>query len=329
MHAALLVRVGQRPAVRDEGRPDRHAVDREPLQPAEVGQGQDAQVVARMAGYGHGPRCVADPALEPEALHPHPGPDHAAGDRSGIRATGAVEGRLHVDGLDLARACRIEIAVVALGHDRHQGVVEAGVRNALDEDPDGRVIDPADRHRRGQEDRRLDHAPLADRGDPDHLAGPIEDGCTGGDPVVEQLGRVERDDRGDAGPGDAPAGRRSGLVPPDRGVADADPGHVDDRVGGSRRQQPDPDAQLARTRAWRGAAERGLGRGAIDGDGQGHLPSMPPEVGPGRSCGAADAQGGTHGSCGPDRAGLPIQTWPSANCSAFQIGARALSSSIP
>ena len=33
-------------------------------------------------------------------------------------------------------------------------------------------------------------------------------------------------------------------------------------------------------------------------------------------------------SAGPLRAGAPIQTWPSANCSAFQIGARALVSSI-
>ena len=43
-----------------------------------------------------------------------------------------------------------------------------------------------------------------------------------------------------------------------------------------------------------------------------------------------DADVGLHdsSSAGPDRAGLPIQTWPSANCSAFQMGARALSSSM-
>ena len=45
-----------------------------------------------------------------------------------------------------------------------------------------------------------------------------------------------------------------------------------------------------------------------------------------------DAEVGLHdpSDSGPAdvRAGVPIQTWPSVNCSAFQIGARAFVSSI-
>ncbi len=265
-----------RPALVDKRGPDRHAIDREPLQQAEVGQGQDAE-----AGAIDLPRGVADSALQLECDHAHAGSDDPTGrsrrsaagpgsTRIAGRRLGIVQGRPDIGRLDLDRPRCVQVAVVALGHDGHEGIEQAGLGNALDERLDRGVVHPSDRHRRGQQDRRLDQPPFIDRADPDHLPRPVQDSRPGGDAVQEELGRTERDDRGHAGPGDAPAGRWRGLVAPDRAMPDGDPGNVHDRVRRPRVETPDPKPELARA----GAGGRGGGRGMGCGRRR-HPPSMP------------------------------------------------------
>ena len=164
--AALLVVERDRPAISGQGGTDGHAIDRQPLDPTEVRQGQHAEVIARRAGPDpgragsagsagepwpaarfHRPGGVADAGLQLEPDHPHARPDDPARDRAAGGIAGSVERPPDIIRLDLDRPRRIQVAVVALGHDRHQGIGQARLGNLLDEGRDRGVVDPADRHR--------------------------------------------------------------------------------------------------------------------------------------------------------------------------------------
>ena len=99
----------------------RHAVDRQPLATAVVAEHQHAHDEGGLAGDGE-PRRRADPALEVVAGHADAGADGALVD--GARR-GGIERGMHVLGEHVHAAHVVQEAVVALAHDRHDGVVEA------------------------------------------------------------------------------------------------------------------------------------------------------------------------------------------------------------
>ena len=109
---------------------------------------------------GDDARRRADAGLEVEARHAGAGPDAAFG-HGAVR--GAVERGPDVLFAHVQAAQVVEEPVVALADDGHDGVLDAGERLALHEPADGRVVDGAGALRVGEQDRRLDEPPLADR----------------------------------------------------------------------------------------------------------------------------------------------------------------------
>ena len=116
---------------------------------------------------------------------------------------------------------------------------------------DGAVEDPADRHRRGQVERRLHQPPLRGRDEAGHLPGAVEHrGARGTGSANSPSG----------GPGRIavtpvraipPA---AGLVAPHGDVADAHAGDVGDRVRRAGVVAADPQAEVAQARAaWGGS----------------------------------------------------------------------------
>ena len=91
----------------------------------------------------------------------------------------------------------VEEPVVALADDGHDGVLDAGQRLALDEPAHGGVVDGAGALRVGEQDRRLDEAPLAHGADADELADAVGGVRAGDDALVPEVAAV-REDRGDA-----------------------------------------------------------------------------------------------------------------------------------
>ncbi len=71
------------------------------------------------------------PPLTSKARIPVPAPTTPSGDSPTGRAAGVVEGRPDVGLVDLDRDRPVEVAVVALGHDRHDRVAEGAVRGAV------------------------------------------------------------------------------------------------------------------------------------------------------------------------------------------------------
>ena len=109
-----------------------------------------------------------------------------------------------------------------------------------------RVVDPAELHRGGEVDRRLDDAPLACREEAGALARAVEHRAARGQrPGVGVLGEHQG---GDAGARGAASLGRSRLVPDHRGVAEPHAVDVEDRVRGPGRQHADPDADIAGSR---------------------------------------------------------------------------------
>ncbi len=243
-------------------------------------------------------RRRADAAFHLVADHPRPRSDDAAGHRAALRAGGIGQGRPHVGRVDLDGPGRVQPAVIALADGRHERVIDPGRLVQLDERGDGRVVDATDRHRAGPQDRRLEDPPLADRGDPDRLAGAVEDGGPGRHALLEQLADPERDDGGHPGPRDPATLRGRRLVAPDRRVADANVRDVDDRIGRAGREHPDVDAQVARA----GSRER-RGHGHLRAGGSPgrapRAPRCPSMAALSRRCRPAGSPRGTRGT--PDR----------------------------
>ena len=196
---------------------DRHAVDAKLLPRAEVREQEDADGVVAGA-----PARGADAALPVEAAHPGARADCAlleVGRRVG-HGLGDVTG-LHV------RHARVgEPAVVALADDGDDDFVDTDPRVARHRDRDGAVVDPADRVRRGEVDRRLENPPLPDLQRARQLARAVEHGRSG------RNRERRRDDGGHSGPFD-------------RDVTDRD-ADVGDRVSRPGLECPNDDAVLAR-----------------------------------------------------------------------------------
>ena len=222
---------------------DRHPVDRQPVLVAEIRERQHTHCVAGRHPPGRG----ADTALEAQAAHPGPGSDRALGRRLGLASRPGrprgLPGGAHVGRTDLHPARVGQEAVVTLGHHRDDYVLDADAGLFVSQQLAGRVVDAADLHGRGQEDGRLDQAPLGQRQEPGALARAVQHGAAGRHRSGEQVPAGIED--GHAGPGHAPARRRRRFVPPHRDVADAEAGHVGDRGGRTGRQDTYPDAKIA------------------------------------------------------------------------------------
>jgi len=194
----------------------------EPVPDAEVGHRDHADRDPAGQHSGRG----ADAALVTEAAHPGARADRALGGRAGPGGPAGRGQRIpHVLVADLHPAWFAEEAVVALGHDRDDDVVDTDPWLFRDQQFAGGVVDPAELHGRGEEHRGLGQPPLLRGQQPGAFAGPVEHRPAGRHRVAEQV--TARVDHGDSGPGDAAAGRRRWLVPPHRGVAQAGPGHVE------------------------------------------------------------------------------------------------------
>ena len=219
--------VGAEPAAE---RPAGHG---QPVPPAEVGQHHRPQQMTVRQQPGR----RADPALEAEALHPGTGADAALGRRrpGADPVPGRLPGPLDVP-VGQPHPARVgQPGVVALGHHRDHHVVHPDPRVPTGQQRAGRVVHPADLHRRGQEHRRLQPAPLADRDESGALPHPVQHRATGRHRRAERV-TLQVQHR-DAGAHHAAALRRGRLVQHQGGVAQAHPGHVVDRAGGPARQQ--------------------------------------------------------------------------------------------
>ena len=213
--ASVATTAMQLPASRDRAAPgpaqepaDGHAVDPQVGRRAEVREHEDADGRPRL---GHDAARGADPALPVEADHPGARADRALGDRAAGRRGERAPG---VRRLDLDRRRGVEPAVVALADDRDDDVLEPDAGIVGDRLRDRAVVDPPDRHRRRQVDRRLDRPPLRQRDVAGQLARAVEHRAAGGHrrcgtgpvPGAIAVTPVRRDLR---------------LVAPDRDVADA------------------------------------------------------------------------------------------------------------
>ena len=156
--------------------------------------------------------AVPMPPLKPRQLIPVPAPTapSAGGRRRRPPARAAVQrGAARRRRLDLHPAGVGQEAVVALGHDRDDHVVGADARVLGHHQLAGRVVDPADLHRRGQEDRRLGQPPLGGGQEAGALAGAVEHRAAGRDRAAEQV--AARVEHRHAGAGD-PAARRAAAA---------------------------------------------------------------------------------------------------------------------
>ena len=211
-----------------------HAVDGEARSIAEVGEQEYADHVA----IGQHARGGADAALPAQARHARARADAAliefpACARLLQGAAHIIEGHVH-------RTRIRQPGVIALAHHGDDHITEC--RLTPHEDLACRVVDPADLHGGGEEDRRLGVAPLLDLRAPGELARTIEHGDAGGHRVGNAV--TSRIDHGDARARDTAAGRGGGLVVHDGGMPDPDTGHVDDARGGTAREGADGDAEI-------------------------------------------------------------------------------------
>ena len=219
-----------RHGVEPDLQPHGDAVDGEPFAPAVVGLDEDSDDV--VAGPARG---GADPALEVVADHPGAAADGALVDRTsrrgGVGLARVVGG--HVEAVDV-----VEVAVPRLGDHGQRPRLDAG-RQLLDLDRDqGVAHDP---HAVGVRDgdRRVQQADLLEPRQPGHLAVAVEPVVRRVDRVAPHVPLVRHDDRH--------AGAHS-VALEHRGVADADAGHVGDRIVRARLERADPDAE-ARARS--------------------------------------------------------------------------------
>ncbi len=216
-----------------------HAVDGQPFPLAEVGEQEHGHGVSLGGDAGRG----TDAALEAQARHPGAGPDGPLGRRTGAAAggKGSRVGGHHVVVLDLHPAAVVEEGVVTLpDHWDHHVVGDPVV--ALQLDPAGGVVDPAELHRRREVDRRLEHAPLTAGEEPGALAGAVEDGAPRGQRALVRV--VSDDQRGHPGARDPASLRWRLLVAVERGVSEAHARHVDDGVRRPGREDADLDPDL-------------------------------------------------------------------------------------
>ena len=218
---------------------DRDAVDGQPLAVAEVGQDEHADGVAGRHHPGRG----ADAALEAQAAHPGAGADRPLGrSLAAGRARAASSAALTSAAVTCIRRASFR---KLSSHSATIGMITSSAIPAVlgHQQLAGRVIDPAELHRRGQEDRRLGQAPLGGGQEAGALPGPVQHGAAGRHRVAEEV--AAQVEYRHAGPRHAAALRGWRLVPPDGGVANADARHVGDRSGGAARQDADPDPQVS------------------------------------------------------------------------------------
>ena len=222
---------------RAEGAADGDAVHGEPVGRAEVGEEEDADGARALDDA----RRRADAALPLAADHAGAGADGPLGHRSGRRAEHC---RPDVLGRDLGAPGVVEPGVVALADHGDGHHIPTDRRLELGEQLDDRIPGPSHLHRGREQDRRLEHAPLADLDRRGQLARAVEHGHARRPSVADDLADRSGDDGGDARTSDPAPRRRVGLVPPDGAVADEDPRHVGDGVARPGRQQADLDAQV-------------------------------------------------------------------------------------
>ena len=184
-------------------REHRHAVDPQVASRAEVREHEHAD---RRVDLGDEAARRADAALPAERDHAGARADTPLLDRAAARGGDRAGG---VCRLDLHRARVVQPAVVALADDRDHDVVDADRRVGLAGDRHGAVEDAADRHRRGEVDRRLDQAPLGDLEEAGQLPGAVQGGDPGRNRAAEDGRPGAGQDRRDARARDpAPRGRR-------------------------------------------------------------------------------------------------------------------------
>ena len=159
---------------------DGDAVHREPVGRAEVGEEEDTDRERALDDA----RGRADAALPLAADHAGAGADRPLGHRPGRRAE---HRRPDVLGRDLGAPGVVEPGVVALADhgDGHQ--VPADRRLELGQQLDDRVPRPPHLHRGGEQDRRLEHAPLAHLDRRGELARAVEHGHAGRPSVADDL----------------------------------------------------------------------------------------------------------------------------------------------
>ena len=197
---------------------DRRAVDAQRAHDAEVRLHQDPDGVVVPLDR-HAARAGADARLEVAGDEPGAGADRALGDLAGGRL---LDRAVDVLGADVAADGVVQPGVVALADQRDDHVVLAADLGPLLGHPlDRGVGDLADRHRVGEQDRRLEEAPLLDLRDAGDLAGAVEHEAAGDDAVLEDVG--VGDDGGDAGAHGTLADVQRAVADDQRRVADAAP----------------------------------------------------------------------------------------------------------
>ena len=127
------------------------------------------------------------PALKSQVIMPVPAPTEPSRHRP---LDGLLDGAVDVLGADVPPDGVVQARVVALADERDDHVVLVADAGMLLGHPlDRRVGDLADRHRVGEQDRRLEQAPLGDLGQPRDLAGAVEHEAAGRcSALVEDVG---------------------------------------------------------------------------------------------------------------------------------------------
>ena len=219
---------------------DRRAVDAQRAHHAEVRLHQDPDGVVGPLDADPA-RAGADAGLEVAGDEAGPGADRALGHLAGRRL---LDGAVDVLGADVAADGVVQPGVVALADQRdHHVVLAADLGPLLGHPLDRGVRDLADRHGVGEQDRRLQEAPLLDLRDPRDLAGAVQDEAAGDHPALEDVG--VGDDGGDAGAHGALADLQRAVADDQRRVSDLDAGDVGDGVRFADREAADGEAELA------------------------------------------------------------------------------------
>ena len=157
----------------------------------------------------------------------------------GQRLPDVVMRDLHASGV-------AEERVVALRDHGDDHVLHADRRLLVTEQLAGRVVDPSDLHRRGEEHRRLHEAPLLHGDEPGALACAVDHRTArrhGGAEAV--AARVEHRH---AGAGDPATARWRRLVTPHREMPETHARDVEDRRRRARGEESDPDRQISSAR---------------------------------------------------------------------------------
>lgn len=142
----------------------------------------------------------------------------------------------------------VEPAIEGLGDDRDHEMLRAQRRLVPAQPLDTSAVHGTDRQRIGDQDRRLQQSVLVDLRAAGHFAGPIEDLDCSRDERREG-GFLMCVDRGDAGPGGAPADTQLSVTVDHRRLADTDTGNVRDGIERTGWVCPDDDAQIAQPRS--------------------------------------------------------------------------------